>query len=370
MAFPWRSVRALRQLRHPVVAASFVLGCASDPVDGGKDGTEGGASGDPPNGDEGTAFEFDVPVGERVFVSLSTPGVVEADRGGTDWDLAFEGYGIYTNGGLSGPGKGASFGPLSAPTFLSDTPPNEVPLARDEAGGVFLRWYAYDEHVLHSRFHVYAFKDGDRYYKFQILSYYGQRFGAPVSALYTVRYAEVLPEGPGATRVEVDIDATPTDPSQPAECLEFENGTRLALSAGASLTSDGWHVCFRREAISVNGGTIGPRGVEAVDLDAALTDVEREIDIQEFTPESEQARFDVVDRARLEDPELVYRPDGVASAFAGRWLLPNADPPAPKNSVWYVVGAGGTHYLLTFDGFQGATAESPGRIAARVKTVR
>ena len=76
----------------------------------------------------------------------------------------------------------------------------DVPfLVADTAGGTFLGWYAYDggTHTLYSRYHVYALRSGDQLYKLQLLGYYGDVAGAPVSALYQLRYAAVNTDGSG-----------------------------------------------------------------------------------------------------------------------------------------------------------------------------
>jgi hypothetical protein len=59
------------------------------------------------------------------------------------------------------------------------------------------------------------------------------------------------------------------------------------------------------------------------------------------------------------------------TTFTDLWLEPGANPPAPKDVAWLVVGADGTtNFLLRFDGFEGPTAKSPGKVTMRVKTVK
>jgi len=353
-------------LRGAALVSVLVLSaCASEPVVG-----EESEEPDAGSTRDGTLLEFEVPATGRIFLDLSEPAVVQAGDS-LEWDLAIEGYDVYTNGGASGPGAGASFGPLSAPTFLSDSAPAVPFLTRDEPGGAFLRWYAYDgsDHSVLSRFHVYGIREGERFFKVQVLSYYAEESGAPVSGAFTVRYAEVTESGAGPTRVASALDAT--EEQEATECLELGSGESLRFTAEEARVSEAWHLCFRRESISVNGGSAGPRGVDAVDLDAASTDSELLDDVRRRTAQSELARFEAVDRERLTDPSLSYRPDGVTSAFSGRWLRTDGTAAEPQDHVWFVLGADGlSRYLVRFDGFSGASAESPGRVALRVKAVR
>lgn len=360
----------MRPCSRFVSSLALLLGCTSTPVDSGPEGASGKrGSGDPdgPAPAQDGVVELDVSARGRTYLDLAALSFVASQGTDTDWDLAFQGYDVYTNGGASGNGRGSAFGPLSPPTFLSDTAP-DVPRVVDEPGGAFLRWYAYDsDHVLLSRFHVYALRDGDRHYKLQILSYYQERGGARLSARYSLRYAEVTSRGVSPPELVMALDATGETPE--SECLNLETGERLRLTVEQSAEDDRWHVCFRRDAIRVNGGASGPRGVEAVDLDAAATELEGITEIRARSAQSELGRFDAVDYARLTGPELVYRLDGIQSAFAGRWFEPT-EPPTPKDAVWLVVGADSQSYLLAFDAFSGATAEAPGRVRLRVKAVQ
>jgi hypothetical protein len=239
-----------------------------------------------------------------------------------------------------------------------------------------LRWYFYDgaNHVLDSRFHTYAVKDGDKTYKVQILGYYGERSGAPVSALYRARWAEILPGGGSGPVTDVnDLDGTAggaTAPaSAPSECVDLGTGARAKLTEAEAQASSAWHLCFRRENISVNGEIGGPRGVGAVDLDAEETAGETLSVVNARTPESEQAAFDAVNEQSLAGE--TFRGDRVVSPFSGLWLEKGASPPAPAKVAWFVVGADLTSkFLVGFARFEGATATSPGTIVMRVKPVK
>jgi hypothetical protein len=310
----------------------------------------------------------------RVHVTLDPPAVVDATAA---WDLAFDGYDVFTNGGASGPGSAAAIGPLDAITFLGDKAP-EVPFLRsDRTGGAFLDWFSYSgapAHALYSRYHVYGVHDdAGRLFKVQVLGYYGQRDGAAVSGLYTVRYAELTTSGAGPTQEVTLLDATaggPTGaPTVASECIDLATNTRSMKSPSEARTSKDWHLCFRRDSISVNGEEGGPRNAGAVDLDAALTQGETVAQIETRTPESERARFDAVTAASFEGTS--FRGDRIVSAFDQMWIDRTTTPPTPAYAAWLVQTSDGKRKVLVgFVRFDGATSTSPGTIVLRVKPLR
>jgi hypothetical protein len=327
----------------------------------------------------GESLKVPVPATGRAYVKLASPPAIvtpadpKTDKG---WDLAFEGLDVYSNSGPSGSGGALVFGPLDQVVFLGDTSP-EVPfLSPDKAGGAFNRWYFYEgapNHALHSRYHMFGVKDGTKLWKVQVISYYGTRDGAPVSALYKIRYAEVLPSGSGPIQVVENLDGTAggaaAPPTSPSECIDLGTGERTKLTPDAARTSSAWHLCFRRQDISVNGEIGGPRNVGAVDFDADKTANEKLTDIIEKTPESEQGRFDAINAQSFVGQDL--RGDRIISGFTGLWTERGANPARPGRFAWLVVGADGkSRYLVGFAGFTGATDKSPGTIDMRVKSVK
>lgn len=358
------------------LALSFAFGCKSSAVHGpdGENAAGAGAVGAP------AALTVTLGPDRRTFVELGTPAVVAVKGTGSGsiaWDIALQGHDVFTNGGISGPGNSSAFGPLSPPTYLSDTAPDTPLLLKDRAGGALLDWYDYvgDTHQLFSRYHVYALRDGERLFKLQVLGYYGEQLGAPVPALYHVRYAEVTDQGLGETHEVAGIDATAggskDDDSAPSACLELDSEKVSALTPAEAQESDAWQLCFRREAISVNGGLSGPRGMEAVDLQAAASADETEEEIKKRTAASEQPLFDEPDFATLTEPALVYRPDGIVTAFAQRWLEPGTDPLAVQDGVWLVLGAdGASKYLLRFSKLSGDPALEEATLSVEAKLVR
>jgi len=345
------------------------------PVAGGDGGVEAGEN------TLASTEQLRVNVGTaRIYVKLaSPPAVVTPADPKTDksWDLAFEGLDVFTNSGPSGSGSSSAFGPLETIVFLDDVAPTVPFLAPDTTGGAFIRWWFYGgaaaNHALFSRYHTYGIQDGQKQYKVQVLNYYGVRDGAPVSALYRVRWSEVTAAGPGPTKDIADLDGTAGGsqggPDAKSECLDLGTSTRTMLTPAEARLSNAWHLCFRRQDISVNGEIGGPRGVGAIDLDAAKTPTEKLADILNKTNESEQPAFDGVNAAALAGK--AYRGDRIVSAFGALWLEREATPPVPSKTGWLVVGADGkSKYLVGFSSFEGATDTSPGTIVMGVKSVQ
>lgn len=328
---------------------------------------------DPSAFDSGEELTFTVPESGRVHVALAPPAVVDA---ASAWDLAFEGYDVFTNGGASGAGSGAAFGPLDPVVFVGDQAPAVPFFTSDRTGGAFLGWYAYSgapAHALYSRFHVVGVRDGERLFKVQVLGYYGQRDGAAIAALYALRYAELGAAGAGQVKELTLLDGTAGGPAgaptTPNECLDLATGARTMKTPDEARAASDWHLCFRRDAISVNGERGGPRGVGAVDLDAALTDDETLAEVQTRTPESERARFDAVTAASFEGK--TFRGDRVVSVFGDAWLDRAGPQPRPAYAAWLVQTSDGKRKVLVgFARFEGATAAAPGTIVLRAKPLR
>jgi hypothetical protein len=366
---------ALRITSIAALSAAFALALGCD--DTGPSGA-GGAGGstvtDPDPFASGAPMDVAVPESGRVFVDLDSLAMVDEDA---TWDLAFEGKGVFTNGGESGPGLGKGFGPLDVTDYASDEVPYYPFLIEDEPGGAFVKWYAYDggEHVLYGRYHVYGVRRADTLYKVQVLGFYGEVQGAPVAAIYSLRYAAVNEGGVGPTTTLEGVDATAGGSmgteSDPSACLTLATGEIQQLVPAEASASPDWDLCFRRAAISVNGELGGPGGVVAVDLDRDRTKNEKLAEVMTLTAGSELPRFDAVTHADLSDPALPWTGDRIVSAFTDKWLKVGVSPVEPEDFAWMVVGAdGSTVFLIGFDGFTGAAAASPGTVHMRVKKLK
>lgn len=349
----------------------------------------GGSSGSAGDGGGGTAGSAPLPgelvvvelePGKRVHVDLDTASVVEADAGeGLIWDLAFEGWDVFTNSGPSGAGQASGFGPLGLGDFTFPEKPTlpEFPfLSSDETGGAFLSWYAYDgsSHVLYSRFHHYGIKSGDRTYKLQIEGYYGEVQGAPLSAVYQLRYADVTDGGTG-TLQEIDnlnaIAGGPAgDETAPSNCLVLATAEQLLLTQQEARASTAWDLCFRRDAISINGELGGPGTVSAVNLQELLLEEEELADVVDRTAENQLQAFLDVTLDDLNDPSLVYRGDRVVSIFSDAWLDFSLAEPQVAAASWVVLNADAERYhLVAFEPFAQPSANPPSLVRLRVRTV-
>lgn len=353
-----------------IVSSLFLFACSEET---GKSST----SGTNPPDNPGASLEVPVQPTGRTYVALKEPAIVTPTGDATmdtSWDLAFENYEVFTNSGVSGMGEGGAFGPLDRVTYDEGTAPTIPFLTSDETGGPFRDYWAYDPsvHVLWVRYHVFGVRDKDKLWKVQILGYYADQQGAPVAAIYRLRWAEVTATGPGTTQELADIDGTAGGSEAPAdapnECLDLGTGARVMHTSEQARTASDWHLCFRRATISVNGELGGPRGVTAVDLNISETKDETLDIVKKRTAETELARFDAIGHAEITASNLVWRGDRVFSAFSDYWVDPVTNPPTLIDNSWLVQSAdGAARYLLVFDHFDGASATTPGKITLKVR---
>jgi hypothetical protein len=363
------------------MAFAFAMACGGEPevvTKGHSPTTDAEPSSDLDHAEElpGEELVLRVEAGKATFVDLARAKVLNGDpEDSLDWDLAFRGWDVFTNSGPSGPGDGAGFGPTDELDYLFDGVPSVPFMRADTTGGAFLEWFDYDgeNHALWSRYHLYGVHDGDRLWKVQLLSYYGEDFGAPVGALYRFRYAEVGAAGVGETTEVLNLDGTAGYPDVSEDtgsgCIDLASGERQSLTPRESLESSTWDLCFRRDAIRVNGEQGGPGGVTAVDLDASRTSEETLEDVKARTPESELARFEDLERDSLVDNTLNYRGDRVISIFGDAWFEGRGEAAEPARVSWLVRGADGEQqYLLVFREIRGST-EAAGEVTFRVRKV-
>ncbi|MBX3185289.1 MAG: HmuY family protein [Polyangiaceae bacterium] len=367
-----------------VAAGLFALGCTEVAIDDENAGGSGGsgAGGTGGTGAGGSQREW---AGEHLELSLDAePTYIKlsplsaSDTPTADWDLLLDGVDIFTNSGASGSGDGGAFGPLTLADYDAGKIPTIPFIMKDQASGAFGDWYLYDgsSHVLYSRFHTYGVRSKGRLYKVQVISYYGEIQSTPLSAVYSIRYAEVTEGGSGPVQRIDGIDATAGGPSlkpdSPAACLDLASGEQRLLAPAQYLADISWDICFRRMSISVNGELGGPGSVTAANLDA---DDETPLEVvNRYTADGRLPAFEAVSYQDLTQPALEYRGDRIISAFAGYWLT-ELSPPRVARASWAVVSSGlcgeGTCDSQRFlAGFSQDVAEEPNRVTLHVRPAR
>jgi hypothetical protein len=194
-----------------------------------------------------------------------------------------------------------------------------------------------------------------------------------VSALYQLRYAAVTAEGSGETQQIYDLDGTldgdTSDGDVASGCLVLATGETLRLTPDEAAESTDWDICFRREAISVNGELGGPGDVTGVDLQAGDTSGEPIALVKKRTATSTLPAFDAADEAMLTASELTYRGDYVTSAFTGKWADLGETPPVPAPSTAFLVVAadGQSRFLVVARSFEGASSSTPGKVTLGIQ---
>ncbi len=337
---------------------------------GGAAGVSGSGGGATLPGDE---LVVDVPATGRRLVDLDGPSVMDDGAADSlDWELALGGWDVFTNGGLSGPGQGAGFGPLDASEFAHPRTVQDVPfLPLDTTGGAFHGWNFYDQaggHVLWSRMHIVAVRSQDHDYKVQILSYYGERDGAPIPGLYRVRWAAL-----GGATQELSVDGTAGGPTgaadAPSGCLVLATGEVKMLAPADVAARTDWDLCFRRDQVGVNGELGGPGSVVAADLDEARRASETLDAVRKLTPAGELARFEAIDQAAVDAVRGRMRGDRIVNMFSDVWFELASEPRRPAPGTWLIADAAGARrFLLMFSDIQRSTPESAGQVTLRVRS--
>lgn len=147
-----------------------------------------------------------VPVsGGSQYLDFDTHMADSDPAGVAGWDMKIEydgttqEYRITLNGGVSGTGQAAAFGPTTTPaTYTSGGSPSPVPhYTKDSTGGIFVdsSWYAYNltgtDHKLWPNYRVYLIQSGTEVFKLQILLYYHPE--TATSGWYTFRFEKIAP---------------------------------------------------------------------------------------------------------------------------------------------------------------------------------
>jgi hypothetical protein len=130
----------------------------------------------------------------RTYFDLTSGAITDA----SNWDIAFEGYAIRVNGGVSGNGSVRALA-MTTPPFatITSTQAASVPAnvyAADSYSGTFgtKPWYRYNitgtDNQIWPTYDVYLVRRGSDFYKVQVVGYYN---AAGQARQITIRYAPI-----------------------------------------------------------------------------------------------------------------------------------------------------------------------------------
>jgi len=177
--------------------------------------------------------------------------------------------------------------------------------------------------------------------------------------------------GPITTLANVDGTAggTTAPPNAPSECVDLARGERIMLAPDEAQRSSAWHLCFRRDSITVNGGIGGPRGVTAVDIGAPGLANETLDAVKVRTADGMMGAFDGATSTSFEG--RTFRGDHVVSAFGDLWVDRASSPWQPLLATWLVVDRTGQRkFLVAFTSFDAPSSKSPRTVVMRVKPMK
>jgi len=296
-------------------ALFFLVSCDSGTVNkGGIDGNEE-MMGDPVYSTERDALEANGEISfdgkETVYFSFNEGKAIECEQNSKEWDLKFENWFIFTNGGISG--KNAGGGVYMKADHYDEISAVNVPgmVFTDNLGSVFDNWYdadMTDTFTISTKGFVYLVKKGEKTYKVSVVSYYGEAQGSPVSAVYTIKFADL--DAPEKVQTVENINATAggTEAKGDGAYFSFENGI-LDLTDKAAGDSTEWDMKFKRFNINLNSGVSGKGEVKGVKLSRTDFDAVTSTDIPDESAFEEDRIRPVIDRWGVFDGETVEYPD-------------------------------------------------------------
>ena len=190
-----------------------------------------------------------------------------------------------------------------------------------------------------------------------------------MSALYGLRWAELFADRTGEVHELAGVDATAGGASAPASapsaCLDLGGAAPAPLLPAEASASAAWHVCLRRQNVSVNAldsrgarRRPDPRG-DGVRVATTPRPARRRASAHASTPGARRRRG------------RAFRADGVVSVFTDARADRDATPPAPVYAAWLVVDAAGARkFLVAFTAFDRPTEDGPGTVALTLKPVK
>jgi len=175
------------------------------------------------------------------------------------------------------------------------------------------------------------------------------------------------------TQNAMNVDGTSGGPTgtdaSPSECIDLGTGTRVMLNIADAKMSIAWHLCFRRDKISVNGELGGPRNILALDFDFDKTPTETIATVKTETADNQLPHFNAIAASAFSGK--TFRGDRVISAYTELWIDRAQNPIAPRSAAFLQYAADGKRaYVVGFTKFSSANAQGPGTVTMSVKGVK
>ena len=246
---------------------------------------------------------------ENIYFSFTQGKTIECDNSSDEWDLKFEGWQILTNGGISGDHAGGGV-PMKADHY-DDISATNVPgmVFTDNYGSVFDNWYDADmenSFTISTKGYVYLVKKEEKIYKISIVSYYGEAQGSPVSAMYTIKMADMDDPEDVATIEGINATAGGSEATGSAAYFSLENGILEMTDEGAEDSTD-WDMSFKRYNINLNSGVSGSGNVKGFKLITMDFDSVKTEDIPDDSEFEEDRIRPLIDKwAVFNDGELQF----------------------------------------------------------------
>ncbi len=244
-----------------------------------------------------------------IYFSFTEEKIVEASIKDKTWDLHFNGWNIFTNGGISGSHAGGGIY-IKAEKY-DDVTVSEVPgmVFTDTYGSVFDKWYIADmvnSFTISTKGLVYLVKTDETVYKVRVDSYYGDVQGAPVSGIYTISLADLSNLDDIKVIEGIDGSAGGSSGEGDAGYFSFKNGM-LEMTDNEAKNSTDWDMSFKRYNINLNSGVSGIGNITGYKLGATDFDAVTEADIPSDENFEDDRIRPVIDKwAIIEDEKLLF----------------------------------------------------------------
>lgn len=262
---------------------------------------------------------------KEVYFSLTEGKIIECEKDSDKWDLKFSGWQILTNGGISGDHAGGGIA-MKADHYDDISTVNIPGMAlTDNYGSVFDNWYDADmvnSFSLSSKGFVYLVKKNDKVYKTTVISYYGEIQGSPISAIYTIKIADMNDPENIITIDGIDATAGGTQGTGDGAYYSFTDGL-LKITDEEAKNSVDWDMKFKRYNINLNSGVSGTGNITGFKMSSTDFESVTSDDIPDDSKFEEDRIRPIIDRWAIYNNEELFFTDYyyiIRTGNGGNWF--------------------------------------------------